>query len=338
MAEGSAVEFLRQAHVRAEELARAATRGPWTVHSHDWTSSFAASIGHHFEADVVGGGHEGGGVVDLADAEFIVANDPAAVLRRVAAERQILAEHQPTRDDWDSRLYEPCELAGCRCSSREDDEYVLACGSCATGNPYDAVLQHWPVPDGAAARPGLGLGGGSIVTTFYLKRPGQYSDEAEAIVCGDDDSWPGSTHAAEDEWALSLPHSCDAWEIGIGSLGDVLEAAREFRAGLDEAIRRLEQEQAEDGNEPARYAAARAGAARSLREMEEEAAELGLGSLAGLAGWQAEQFEGWTPFTALPDSAFRLARRPPEIPAACYAASWGWVHVRPGCRCPRTRR
>jgi len=30
----------------------------------------------------------------------------------------------------------------------------------------------------------------------------------------------------------------------------------------------------------------------------------------------------------------RLAFGAPVLPA-CYAASWGWVHVRPGCRCPR---
>jgi hypothetical protein len=25
---------------------------------------------------------------------------------------------------------------------------------------------------------------------------------------------------------------------------------------------------------------------------------------------------------------------PPEIPPGCYEASFGWVHVKPGCRCP----
>lgn len=30
-------------------------------------------------------------------------------------------------------------------------------------------------------------------------------------------------------------------------------------------------------------------------------------------------------------------RRPEErrTSGSCYKASWGWVHVRPGCRCPR---
>ena len=28
-------------------------------------------------------------------------------------------------------------------------------------------------------------------------------------------------------------------------------------------------------------------------------------------------------------------RRPAPTNSGCYEASWGWVHVRPGCRCPR---
>lgn len=27
---------------------------------------------------------------------------------------------------------------------------------------------------------------------------------------------------------------------------------------------------------------------------------------------------------------------PATIPGGCYEASFGWVHVRPGCRCPRS--
>lgn len=25
---------------------------------------------------------------------------------------------------------------------------------------------------------------------------------------------------------------------------------------------------------------------------------------------------------------------PPTLPTGCYEASWGWVHVKPDCRCP----
>lgn len=83
----------------------------------------------------------------------------------------------------------------------------------------------------------------------------------------------------------------------------------------------------------AAYPAARVGAARSLREIEAEAAELGLGPLAGLAGWQAEQLERPTPFTAAIDPGFGVDYRKAMRMGGCYEASFGWVHVRPGCRC-----
>jgi hypothetical protein len=37
-------------------------------------------------------------------------------------------------------------------------------------------------------------------------------------------------------------------------------------------------------------------------------------------------------------SPFRDLQRATRTPmpfGGCYQASWGWVHVRPGCRCPR---
>lgn len=156
---------------------------------------------------------------------------------------------------------------------------------------------------------------------------------------------PGRGETLLDEWALRLPRRCDSWEIGEGTLGEVLAAARAFRAGLDEAIRLLEREQAQDGREPARYAQARAGAARSLREMEEEAAEAGFGVVAGLARLQAELLERPSPFASVGIKPYDLVLPPPPPPwggpwrrvasSGCYEASWGWVHVRPGCRCPR---
>lgn len=119
--------WLREAHACAEKLARAATQDPWTVHPYDWTTGFDASIGHNFEADVVGGGHEGGGVVDMADAEFIVANSPGTVLRRVAAERQILAGHQVTQG-----------LGYVGCDYTEMD---AVCTGCGTADEYGTP---WP--------------------------------------------------------------------------------------------------------------------------------------------------------------------------------------------------
>lgn len=98
----SLVERLRAALDRAEEIARAATPGPW------WDSPAQSAPSHH---TIRGGGRpaEKGRPGDVrsvasfdrrtsnrsADIAFIVANDPAAVLRTVAAHRKILDRHRP---------------------------------------------------------------------------------------------------------------------------------------------------------------------------------------------------------------------------------------------------
>ena len=80
------------------------------------------------------------------------------------------------------------------------------------------------------------------MTTFYIKRPGQDSWDAEPV--GEPGGYDilGDLGAAKDEWSLHLPHQCGAWEIGCGTREQTLAEAREFRDRLDEAIRRLEQE------------------------------------------------------------------------------------------------
>lgn len=151
-----------------------------------------------------------------------------------------------------------------------------------------------------------------------------------------------------DGWALRLPRRFDSWEIGEGTLEEVLEAAREFRAGLDEAIRELELEleQARAEDVPAAYAAARTGAARSLRAVEASLVEAAGGApLRGpdaLPGVLARMLERPSPFASVPIRAFDLVVPPgpppwdgPRSSARCHVASFGWVHVRPGCRCPR---
>ena len=40
----------------------------------------------------------------------------------------------------------------------------------------------------------------------------------------------------------------------------------------------------------------------------------------------------WSPLASWPTPP---PPAPPTIPGACYEASWGWVHVKPGCHCPR---
>lgn len=106
------------------------------------------------------------------------------------------------------------------------------------------------------------------------------------------------------------------------------------------------QEQARTEDVPAAYAAARADAARSLRAVEASLLEAAGGApLRGadaLHGMVAEMLERWSPFASAPIRAYDLVAPPapppwdgPRTSAGCYAASWGWVHVRPGCRCVR---
>jgi hypothetical protein len=45
---------------------------------------------------------------------------------------------------------------------------------------------------------------------------------------------------AAQQWSLSLPHQCGEWGIWDGTREDVLDAARRFRAELDQAITALE--------------------------------------------------------------------------------------------------
>jgi hypothetical protein len=107
MTEHPAVAYLRNGLARAEALAQAATPGPWFAHTHDWNDhEFAADIGTSptpgpdQAANVVGHGWESGGVVEQHDADFIAANSPDAVLRRVQAERAVLALHEPVESEY----------------------------------------------------------------------------------------------------------------------------------------------------------------------------------------------------------------------------------------------
>lgn len=82
-----------------EQRALAATvPGAWEIRHNPHGSSaegeweiFGTTTGGTI-AEVVGDGWEGGGVWHQADAEFIAANSPAAVLADIAATRQLLDE------------------------------------------------------------------------------------------------------------------------------------------------------------------------------------------------------------------------------------------------------
>ena len=89
---------------------------------------------------------------------------------------------------------------------------------------------------------------------FMLRKPGprvdgDFGDETPVYTApGFDEPQPawqaraGSDprHEPEAEWALALPHHCGDWEIWDGPRGDVLAAAKRFRAELDAAIAVME--------------------------------------------------------------------------------------------------
>lgn len=95
--EHPAVAYLRNAHARAEELARAATSGPWKAGEHtDYGFRVGAADGSAWVAWAGAYGDEPES--SRPDSEFIAANDPTAMLARVATERQILDEHTNVND------------------------------------------------------------------------------------------------------------------------------------------------------------------------------------------------------------------------------------------------
>lgn len=88
------VVWLRETMDAAWSDAEAATRGPWQVTEYvaGCDYGFDAGVGTApGEVDVVGHGYEGGGCERVQDARHIARHDPAAVLRRIAADRKTLA-------------------------------------------------------------------------------------------------------------------------------------------------------------------------------------------------------------------------------------------------------
>ena len=75
--------------------------------------------------------------------------------------------------------------------------------------------------------------------TFYVKRPGEHVGRPVGEPEYPDDH--GGIDVRVDDWALFLPHRCDAWQVGTGSRAEVLAAGLAFRAELDRAIEMLEQ-------------------------------------------------------------------------------------------------
>jgi hypothetical protein len=96
---GSVLVWLEAELARVEELARAATPGPWEPEEGDPTDDEVYSVCE--EPDLVGDtvaytrGRSGTGW-QVGNMMHIAAWGPDVVLRRVAAERELLAEHRST--------------------------------------------------------------------------------------------------------------------------------------------------------------------------------------------------------------------------------------------------
>jgi hypothetical protein len=88
------VEWLEAELARVEAVARAAPDGPWVASGYSygfddwWRISQSGPRGE----EVVDGSYEGGGVCSEVAAVHIALHDPDAVLRRVAADRALLAD------------------------------------------------------------------------------------------------------------------------------------------------------------------------------------------------------------------------------------------------------
>ncbi len=128
---------------RAEQLARAAGRKPWSINHHEcdstcdgpceWaTACVDGSCGHCvIEADDMRIYDEGGH--DASQAAHIVAWQPQTVLRLVARDRATLADHRRVEPDDPTRLLD--ELRGGWCARCIPDD-----------TPDATLLMPWPCP------------------------------------------------------------------------------------------------------------------------------------------------------------------------------------------------
>lgn len=125
--------WLREVMDAAQADAEAATIGPW--HGTEYVAGsdygFGAGVGTApGEVDVVGHGYEGGGCERVQDARHIARHDPAAVLRRIAADRKLLDDlltekhHVLAEDSWyrcsaSNRAGDRGNEAKCNCGRNE---------------------------------------------------------------------------------------------------------------------------------------------------------------------------------------------------------------------------
>jgi len=99
MTDHPAVTFLLAAHERAEQLARDAGGDEWERDPHPLCYAVKDSDGDPVVYDE--------GAPTGEQASHIALHDPASVLRRVEAEREVLAEHAKAKADVDKALAAP---------------------------------------------------------------------------------------------------------------------------------------------------------------------------------------------------------------------------------------
>jgi hypothetical protein len=114
------VEWLEAELARVEAVARAAPDGPWVASGYsygldDWWRIGQARPGGE---EVVDGSYEGGGVCSEAAAVHIALHDPDAVLRRVAADRALLAD---LVDQWHAVCSDPYYTCAAATAEREGE-------------------------------------------------------------------------------------------------------------------------------------------------------------------------------------------------------------------------
>lgn len=116
-------DFLHTRLNEEEQVAKAATPGPWTAEIHHHRTSRAPVLFEvHPVAELEGDG--AGGVTSEHNAAHIARHHPARALRQVAAHRTILAKHHP----YEAGPY-PHACRGCP-HSPTDDPYTENINTC----------------------------------------------------------------------------------------------------------------------------------------------------------------------------------------------------------------
>jgi hypothetical protein len=125
------IGFMRARLTEDEAVARAATAGPWrATHRMDGTHHVFSASDRKVHRD---GGYPADWPLDVvnpaADADHIARHGPAAVLRRITADRKLLDRHTATE----------CKEFGCDCHS--------CCATCRwTANDERGTEQVWGEP------------------------------------------------------------------------------------------------------------------------------------------------------------------------------------------------